>query len=222
MRMLFMKRRRVVSLNLSTGTYCDFITRIIGLGVHRMSSYVCIANVHMTIEAFRNKDFEHIVNNADIVTPDGMPLAKGLKMLYGLEQERVSGMDLMPDLIKESEKEGLSIYFLGSTIDVLEKIRERIYREHPQLKIAGFYSPPFRQLTKEEEIETIQSINLSGANIVFVALGCPKQETWMAKHKEKINAVMIGLGGAFPVYSGLQRRAPVIMQNYSLEWLFRL
>lgn len=217
-----MKKRRVVSLDLSTGPYQVFVEQIVLLGEQRTTSYVCVANVHMCIEVWQNPDFDSVVNNADIATPDGMPLAKSLKLLYGIDQERVAGMDLLPDLITEAEKRGLSLFFYGSTDEVLEKITARIGREHPGAKIAGAYSPPFRPLSDDEEQAIVKRINDSGANLVMVALGCPKQEMWMARHKGKINAVMVGVGGAFPVYAGTQDRAPQWMQQCSLEWLYRL
>lgn len=217
-----MKKNRLISIDISFGTYNRFTEKIVELAKTRRSSFVCVANVHMAMEAWRSIDFATVVNKADIVTPDGMPLVKSLNFLYGLEQERVAGMKLMPDLIAEAELRKLSIFFYGSTDDVLDKIIRRINSEHPDSNIVGTYSPPFRVLTEEEERALVEKINNSGANIVMVALGCPKQELWMARNKGKINAVMIGLGGAFPVYAGIQSRAPEWMQSYSLEWLYRL
>jgi N-acetylglucosaminyldiphosphoundecaprenol N-acetyl-beta-D-mannosaminyltransferase len=213
---------RTISLDLSTGSYRDFALEITRMARDNVSSYVCVANVHMCIEVWQNSDFATAVNGADIATPDGMPMVKSLKLLYGIDQERVAGMDLLPDLIAEAEKNDLSIFFYGSTDEVLRKISERIQREHPQVKVAGMLSPPFRVLSEKEEGEMVERINASGANMVMVALGCPKQELWMARHKGKINAVMLGVGGAFPVYAGVQTRAPEWMQKCSLEWLYRL
>jgi N-acetylglucosaminyldiphosphoundecaprenol N-acetyl-beta-D-mannosaminyltransferase len=217
-----MKKHRVISLDLTIGPYGAFLEEIVALAKKRVPSYVCVANVHMAIEAWRNSDFAAVVNNADIATPDGMPLAKSLHLLYGIKQERVAGMDLMPDLIAEAGLNGLSIFFFGSTDDILSKVTERVGREHPEVKVAGAYSPPFRSLSKEEEDDVIERLNDSAANIIMVALGCPKQEFWMARHKGKVNAVMVGVGGAFPVYAGMQKRAPKWMQKASLEWFFRL
>lgn len=217
-----MQRKKIINTNLNSGPYRQFLKMIISLAKEQRSSYVCVANVHMIIKAWQSPDFATVVNNANMITPDGMPLTKSLKILYGLEQERVAGMDLMPDLITESEMEGLSIFFYGSSDEVLDRISRKINTEHPELIIAGTYSPPFRILSEEEERIVTEGINNSGANIVMVALGCPNQELWMARHKGKINAVMIGLGGAFPVYAGIQPRAPKWMQFYSLEWLYRL
>ncbi|MEJ2200035.1 MAG: WecB/TagA/CpsF family glycosyltransferase [Desulfuromonadaceae bacterium] len=217
-----MNTRNVVSLDLSIGPYREFVDRIMALGKERVSSYVCVANVHMTIEAWRHADFASVVNGADLVTPDGMPLVKSLKLLHGIRQDRVAGMDLFPDLIAAAEKQGLSVFFYGSTEEVLERLLERVRCEHPALAIAGSYSPPFRPLSEEEDQTIVAGINASGAHLVMVALGCPKQEQWMAAHRGQIHAVMLGVGGAFPVYAGMQSRAPEWMQQYSLEWLYRL
>lgn len=216
------EKKRIVSIDVTQASYSYFISQIINLGRNLNSSYVCVANVHMVVEAYKNPEYASFINSADLVTPDGMPLVKALKLSYGLSQERVAGMDLFPDLLSEAEKQGQSIFLYGSTENVLQNISRRISSEHPTLKIAGIYSPPFRPLTDSESSEIVTLINSSGANLVFVSLGCPKQEIWMANHKGKINAVMIGVGGAFPVYSGLQKRAPVWMQKSSLEWFYRL
>ena len=216
------EKKKIISFGVSVGPYREFVEQIVALGLGRSSAYVCVANVHMVIEAWRDADFAGIVNGADIVTPDGMPLAKALKLLYGIAQNRVAGMDLMPSLFGEAELQGLSVFLYGSTDEVLTRVAARMRCDHPALNIAGIYSPPFRALAPEEDREVTNRINVSGANIVLVALGCPKQETWMVNHKGKINAVMVGVGGAFPVYAGLQKRAPQWMRRYSLEWFYRL
>jgi N-acetylglucosaminyldiphosphoundecaprenol N-acetyl-beta-D-mannosaminyltransferase len=217
-----MKNFKHINFKLSLGNYNLFIDEIINAASRKQSSYVCVANVHMYIEAYRNPSFNQIVENADIVTPDGMPLAKSLKWLYGIEQDRVAGMDLLPDVLKEAEKQGLGVFFYGGTDAMLAKTRDHISNAYPGITKIGYFSPPFRSLTLEEENAIIDQINSSGADIVFVVLGCPKQEKWMETMKGKINAVMIGIGAALPVMVGIQKRAPLWMQKSSLEWLYRL
>jgi len=211
-----------MGIDLSSGPYSEFIERIIDLGKTRTSSYVCMLNSHMTIEAHNDINFSAVVNGADIVAPDGMPLAKLFKLVHGIRQDRVAGMDLISDLIRAAECQGLSIYLYGATQEVLEKITDRLRRENPDLRVAGTCSPPFAPLTEQEEKATAESINDSGANIVLVALGCPKQEIWMARNRGKIDSVMVGVGGALPVYAGIQRRAPKWMQACCMEWFYRL
>jgi len=213
--------KKVISLNITTGSYFSFLERILGLGERKISSYVCIANVHMCIEAYDDNDFVGIVNNADLVTPDGMPLAKAIKLLYNEDQDRVAGMDLLPDLLKKAEQLGLSCYIYGGSAKMLSQSEQYIKDNYPLLR-CGYHSPPFRALTEQEKEEDVQRINDFDTHLVFVALGCPKQEHWMAEMKGKVNACMLGIGGALPVMIGMQERAPKWMQKASLEWLHRL
>lgn len=216
-----MKKNKIIKTLVSTGAYAEFIHEILELSKNTLSSYVCVSNVHMTIESYQSESFCSVVNSANITTPDGMPLAKAMKLLYGIDQDRVAGMDLMPDLMKVSEDRGLSIFLYGSTDDTLNKIVSKSKVEFPHL-ILNVYSPPFRKLTEEEKKDIIENINEINPDFVFVALGCPKQEKWMAEHKDKIKSCMIGLGGALEVYASVKNRAPKWMQDNSLEWLYRL
>ena len=217
-----MQVKWLISINISLGIYKKFIDEFLTLAKTRISSYVCVANVHMLIEAYKDNDFRKVVNGANIVTPDGMPLAKGLRFLYGIRQQRVAGMDILPDLLIEAEKQNLSVYFYGGTQEMLDRTKEFCKQRFPSLKIVGMYSPPFRELTGAETEKIIGQINNTQPHFIFVALGCPKQEKWMAAMKGKISACMLGIGGALPVMIGLQKRAPLWMQKYGLEWFFRL
>lgn len=213
-------RKKVLSLNISLITYDGALQYIVDLGKAKKPSYVCFANVHMTIEAQESKTFATQVNGADLVLPDGMPLVKTLKWFYGTQQDRVAGMDAFPDILKLAEQEGLRVFFFGTTNEVLTIIQNKAQKQFPNIQIAGAFSPPFEQSLNSNEY--IDMINHSGTNIVFVALGCPKQEKWMAENAHKINAVLLGVGGAFPIYADLAKRAPVFMRNAGLEWLYRL
>ena len=214
-------RKSFININITNATYQNILAHIVVLAQNKISSYVCTLNVHMVIEAYKDKVFANAVNNANLITIDGMPIVKAIQWLYGTKLERVAGMDLLPDLVSESEKHKLSIFFYGATTTVLNKINNKINLHFPNVR-ANFYSPPFRELSEKEEKEVVDLINKSGANMVFVALGCPKQEKWMNKMQGKINAVMIGLGGAFPVYAEIEKRAPRWMQKNGMEWFFRL
>ena len=213
-------KAQVLSLGLNLITYQDALACIISIGSGRKSSYVCFANVHMTIEAHWDKEFAAQVNAATMVVADGVPLMKSLRLLHRIKQERIAGMDVMPDLLQLSTSNRLKVFFFGSTAVQLEGIRKRAIEEMPELQIVGMLSPPFNEpLDKQIYFD---EINNSGAHLVFVSLGCPKQEKWMAKNSKKINACLLGVGGAFPVYSGQTTRAPKWMQKYALEWLYRL
>lgn len=216
-----MQKRKILSSFISLGSYDEFIDKIIKLSAARESSYVCVCNVHMLLEAKDSIDFNRILNNADIVTPDGMPIAKAIKYIYNIPQDRVAGMDLLPDLITKCSERKKKIFFYGSTQEVLDEIKLRINTECPNL-VVKFYSPPFRVLDNTEKKTIVDMINEFNADFTFVALGCPKQEKWMHEHLNKINSCMIGLGAAFEVYAGLSKRAPNWMQKHSLEWFFRL
>lgn len=217
-----LQKYKIIRSMISSGPYGAFIEQIMTLASQKRGSYVCVANVHMTIEAYRDKAFQAVVDNADIATPDGMPLAKAMRLLYGIAQDRVAGMDLMPDLLREAQKKGMSVYLYGSVDDTLKKIVGIAEKEFPGIDICGYYSPPFRTLEVEEKEQIIDTINAAEPNIIFVALGCPKQEKWMAEHQKLIHSCMIGLGGAFDVYAGNAKRAPSWMQKFSLEWVYRL
>ncbi|MDQ2719844.1 MAG: WecB/TagA/CpsF family glycosyltransferase [Bacteroidota bacterium] len=176
----------------------------------------------MFIEAYQDPAFQEITNSAEVVTPDGRPLLWGLKILKGINQNRVAGMDLLPDLLQEMEFKNITAFFYGGTQEMLDTTSIYIKTTYPKLKIAGLHSPPFDGKEDSSLNEIINKINNSFPCIVFVVLGCPKQEKWMNSMKDKIHTVMIGIGGALPVTIGMQKRAPLWMQNRGLEWLFRL
>lgn len=217
-----LQKNKIINFYIHSGLYTQFVNAVLELGRVRVSSYVCFGNVHMTIEAFEDSDFLSLVNNADIAAPDGIPIAKAMKTLYGLEQERIAGMDFMPDLMEHAEENKMSIFLYGSTEKVLEKIIEKSKKDFPTLNICGAYSPPFRVLKEEEKKLIIEKINSVNPNFVFVALGCPKQEKWMAENKGKINSCMLGFGAAFNIYSGTLSRAPLWVRKYYLEWIYRV
>ena len=215
-------KKRIISINVSYGSYTEFVTAIIQQAVQKVSCYVCLANVHMVLEAYQSLFFKKVINSAFLVAPDGMPVAKSFRLLHRRPQERVDGMSLLPVLLKEAEQHQLNVFFYGGTPAMLEKTTEYIAKTHPKLTLGGTYSPPFRDLTEIEMDEVAETITSSGASIIFVILGCPKQENWMHAMQGKVDAIMIGVGGALPVLVGLQKRAPLWMQINCLEWLYRL
>ncbi|HEV2353038.1 MAG TPA: WecB/TagA/CpsF family glycosyltransferase [Puia sp.] len=215
-------RYKHFSLRISVGPYHSFVDNILALAVARESSYVCVANVHMLVEAQLSIEYRKIIKDADIVTPDGMPLTKSLRLLNGVHQERVAGMDLLPDLLAGAQEAQLKVFFYGGQKSMLQKTELFIRKNYPKIQIAGLYSPPFRALSNGEMDEVADLIKRSGAQLVFVVLGCPKQEKWMSEMKGRIPAVMVGVGGALPVLIGDLKRAPRWMQRNSLEWLYRL
>lgn len=212
----------VVGAPVTALVFQDQIEEMLTRAKQRSNSFVCVANVHMLMEARCNKLLKAALRRADIVTPDGMPLVWMMKLLGHVIQDRVAGMDIFMAVCQRSMEEDIAIYLLGSTQQVLEQMRVRLKKDFPTLKVAGIESPPFRPLTENENIELIERINSSGAGITFVSLGCPKQECWMESNYDHVKSVMIGVGGVFPVYAGLQRYAPKLIRDMGLEWLYRL
>lgn len=215
-------RKKVLSLDISLIDYQNALTEIGDLAAKHQPAYACFANVHMTIETHKNNVFAKQVNQADFVFADGVPLRWALRWLYGIKQKRIAGMDFMESIVAWANKNHLKIFLYGSTDEVLVAIEKRISQEYTTDILAGSISPPFRKLSDKEEEAFIEQINQSGAGIVLVALGCPKQEAWMATHSHQIKAVCLGVGGAFPVFAKMQSRAPMFFQKYGLEWLYRL
>lgn len=212
----------VFGLGISLGTFGEHVEAITGLARAGRSAYVCCVNVHMCMEARKDPVFAAVVNGADLATADGMPILRSLNRFHGLDQGRVAGNDLMPAVMAAAEREGLAVFLHGGKEEVLEAIVRRAGHEYPRLRIAGTWSPPFRPLSSAEQEAEVQRIVDSGAQVVLVSLGCPRQERWMAAMKGRIPAVMIGVGGAFLLYAGVDSRAPTWMRNASLEWLYRL
>lgn len=188
----------------------------------RKSKVVCVANVHMLVEAYYHSELASVLENADMVTPDGMPLVWMMRLMGAPYQNRVAGMDILLSLCKSATARNIKIFFLGSQSTILEKMRTKLEHDFPNLQIVGMEPLPFRPLTPDEDDAIIQKINESGASLVLVSLGCPKQEYWMNQHKGKVHAVMIGLGGVFPVLAGIHKRAPFWIRDLGLEWFYRL
>lgn len=159
---------------------------------------------------------------ADLVTPDGAPVAWMLRRQGVTGQQRINGPDLMWRYCEQAARRNEAIYLYGSSADTLQRLQHRLLHALPGLRIVGAVSPPFRPLTDEELARDIEAINASGAGTVWVSLGCPKQELWMAAQRGRINAVMVGVGAAFDYHAGTIRRAPVWMQRFGLEWFHRL
>jgi N-acetylglucosaminyldiphosphoundecaprenol N-acetyl-beta-D-mannosaminyltransferase len=200
----------------------EVLWRIADWAAARESRYICICSVHSVVTAMRNGEYQRVLNEADMATPDGMPVAWMLRRLGFACQERINGPDLMWKYCERAAHGGEEIYLYGSTDATLTPLSERLRVVFPGLRIAGTYSPPFRALSKAEDQEMVDAINGSGAGVVFVGLGCPKQEKWMAAHRGRIRAVMIGVGAAFDYHAGTVKRAPLWMQRLGLEWLHRL
>ncbi len=183
-------------------------------------NYICVGNVHTTVTAHDDAHYHTVQKEAAFVLPDGKPLSVYSRKHGYAGAERVTGPDLMLALFARDN--GLSHYFYGSSEETLAMLREKLERQYPGLKIAGMVSPPFRPLSEKEDADAVHAINESGADIIWVGLGAPKQENWMYAHKGRVGGVMIGVGAGFDYHAGNIKRAPAWMQKLSLEWLYRL
>lgn len=184
--------------------------------------YICVSNVHTTVTAYENPDYLEIQNGGLMAIPDGGPLSTvGQKRGYK-NMERTTGPSLMGEIFKISVEKGYRHYFYGSKEETLELLKQKLTEHYQGIEIVGMYSPPFRPLTEEEDNVAVKHINETKPDFVWIGLGAPKQEKWMAAHQGKINGLMIGVGAGFDYYAENIKRAPLWMQKSNLEWLYRL
>jgi N-acetylglucosaminyldiphosphoundecaprenol N-acetyl-beta-D-mannosaminyltransferase len=189
---------------------------------HKNGQYFCFINIHVAMEAERNHEFKKVLKDSAGNFPDGMGVAWALKFLGNPFEGRVRGADFLLRFCFHAAEKGYKIFLYGNTEDTLDVLKAKLRSLFPKIKIVGSISPPFREITKEEDEDYICQINESGADIVFVSLGAPKQEQWMAKHQDRIKAVQLGVGAAFSFITGKVKEAPTWMQKSYLEWLYRL
>lgn len=212
----------IIGLKISLTDYSNAIGSVMLWSQNDKSCYICAANVHMLMEAHDSPGFARIVNEADLVTPDGVPLVWMMRLKGQRNQQRVYGPTLMLHVLAMAARENIPVGFYGGAPHVLDTLVERMKERFNGLNIVYSYSPPFRELSPQEKEEVVGNIDRSGVRILFVGLGCPKQEIWMAEHRGKVRAVMLGVGAAFDFHSGVKSQAPSWMQSLGLEWLFRL
>ena len=184
--------------------------------------YICVSNVHTTIISYEDPKYCIIQNSGIMALPDGGPLSSfGRK--HGHDNiDRVTGPDLMSEILKISTEQGYRHYFYGSTEVTLEKLNIRLQKNYPGIQITGMYSPPFRPVTMVEDEEIVNEINETNSDFVWIGIGAPKQERWMAIHQGKIKGLMIGVGAGFDYHAGNIKRAPKWMQRSNMEWFYRL
>ena len=213
---------KILETNINVTNMEDTISYITEHLEQLKGDYICVSNVHTTVMAYRDKAYRRVQNSAAMALPDGQPLSIVSRKRGFPQAKRVPGPDLMPAILDLSQKTGYRHYFYGSTEATLAALETALRRRYPKLQIAGMYSPPFRELTEQEDEEIIRRINESGADFVWVALGAPKQEWWMYEHRHKINALMLGVGAAFDFTAGTTKRSPRWMQKLCMEWVYRI
>ena len=186
------------------------------------SHVVCACNVHSVISAKADPELKLALSTADMRTPDGAPLAWLMRKIGWPDQQRINGPDLMWKLLSAAERLMVPVFLLGSTELILHQLEKKLLIAFPRLPLVGLVSPPFRPMTTKEDDELIAQISASGARLLFVGLGCPKQEKWMATHRQRLSMVIVGVGAAFDYHAGTLARAPIRWQRAGLEWLYRL
>jgi N-acetylglucosaminyldiphosphoundecaprenol N-acetyl-beta-D-mannosaminyltransferase len=187
------------------------------------NKYICVTGVHGIVESYRDEEIRKIHNNAGLVTPDGMPLV-WLGRLKGFHEiSRVYGPDLLLSVCDNQSFSSHKHFFYGSSNSTLKLLIENLKTKYPKIQIAGFYSPPYRKLSEEENKQVIEIINTAEPDFLWIGLSTPKQEKWMAEHLDDIpGPVMIGVGAAFDFHAGVKKQAPDWMQDIGLEWFYRL
>lgn len=215
-------RGLVVGVPVDVLTRAKVSSRIVSWARNRESRMVCFLNVHSAVHASSHECHRLALLAADIIAPDGAPVAWTLRYKGHPTQERVDGPGMMWQLCSDAMAANVKIGLYGSTPETLQALIDQLAVSFPQLEVAYAYSPPFRALTEDEDREVCRAIVASGVQVLFVGLGCPKQELWMARHRGLVPAVMLGVGAAFEFHAGTVQRAPQWLREHGLEWLHRL
>jgi N-acetylglucosaminyldiphosphoundecaprenol N-acetyl-beta-D-mannosaminyltransferase len=214
--------RSVLGARVDATSYEDASRRVVRWAHEGRTAYVCVAATHLIMEAYDSAALRRDVNGAHLVTPDGRPLVWALKALGARGASQVRGTDLMTHVVERAARENVPIGLYGGTPESLDTLVRVLENRYPGVRVTCSISPPFRPLTPEEDEAVTQEIVASGACILLVGIGCPKQEKWMVTHQERIGAVMLGVGAAFDFHAGRVRQAPRWMQTIGLEWVFRI
>ncbi len=216
-------KRSVFGVQISPTTYQEAVAAVLTAARRRSASAVSCFAVHALMTAADDPALCAKVNTFDMLTPDGQPVRWALNWLHGARLgDRVYGPELMLRLCAAAAEQGVSIYLYGGSPQVAQQLPQQLRQRFPGLEIAGSESPPYRPLTAEEDQALVQRIRASGAGIVFIGLGCPKQDLFAYEHRERLELVQVCVGAAFDFHAGAKAMAPPWMQRYGLEWLFRL
>ena len=212
----------VLNVIVNETNYADATGLIGSWAKAKESRAVYATGAHGVIEAYDILEFRQILNRADLITPDGMPLVWLLRLKGVRDQQRVYGPTLMLHVLEMAEKETIPVGLYGGESSTLKLLVDRMKAIFPKLQVDYAFSPPFHPLSKAEVEQIRSEIIQSGVRILFVGLGCPRQERWIDAQRGLIPAVMIGIGAAFDFHAGKKPQAPIWLQKIGLEWLFRL
>ncbi|MCR5747664.1 MAG: WecB/TagA/CpsF family glycosyltransferase [Lachnospiraceae bacterium] len=213
--MVFGVRYAVTDLDEAAKGFVKGITALSG-------KYICFSNVHTLVTAIENRVYRKALNGAAVTFPDGEPVAGRLRARGNARARRIAGPDFMKKVLQETSDGSVKHFFYGSTKHTLKRLVKKIKMEYPNISIVGAVSPPFRNLSEKEDHKVREKINNSGADIIWIGLGAPNQELFMALHAGLYGGVMLGVGAAFDFLSGTKKRAPVLMRKLHMEWLHRM
>lgn len=217
-----MMKNKILDINIATYSFSETTELIVDWSKKKQNKYVCICNTHSLVTSKDSIQFKKALDKADLCTADGMPLVWASKVNGYKEQQRVDGPNLMLELCGKSVGNDLKIFLYGSTHENLKKLKCNLESQFKGIDIVGLLSPPFRDENPKLDSEDLKIIRESEANLIFVALGCPKQELWMSRNHKEVNGVMIGVGAAFDFINGNLTRPPLWIQKIGMEWLHRL
>ena len=217
------RKHDVFGVQVSATTYEQAVEAILTAAEQGQPAAVSLHAAHAVVTASDDPLLREKVNRFQMVAPDGQPVRWALNWLYGARlKDRVYGPELTLRLCRAAAERGVSIYLYGSSPEVIDALSRNLVALFPGLVIAGAEAPPFRALSPEEDARMVERINASGAGLVFIGLGCPKQDHFAADHADRIQGVQVCVGAAFDFHAGNKRTAPEWMQRRGLEWLFRL
>ena len=213
---------RVLGTFIDAGSWSEVINALLAWAAARKHGAVCLCNVHSAVTALDDQALANALGSSEMVLPDGAPIAWTMRRKGFQHQSRIAGPDLMERLCEAAAERGVSVFLFGSKPETLRQMEAQLRNRLPKLDIRGSLSPRFGEWTQEEENDFAETINASGADLVFVGLGCPKQEIWMSRNKPHIHGILLGVGAAFDFHAGTLSRAPQVYQRLGMEWLHRL
>lgn len=221
--MHLLPKYNLLGIDYTASDYENISNVIIDKAIQKHSFGVSALAVHGLIESYNNPELKKMVNLIELIVPDGQPIKWSLNYFYRTKlKDRVYGPTLTWEVLKKANEHNLKVFLYGSTLNTLTLLQEKIFIHFPNINLVGFHVDRFRNASKEEDEQDIYHINQSGANLILVGRGCPRQEIWVADHLGKINGVMMAVGAAFDFHANTIKQAPGWMQKNGLEWLYRL
>jgi len=213
---------RIINYLINNISLSNLLNRVLNWKKDKRTHYICISSVHGCIESFKDKRFKQAHNSADLALPDGRPIYWALKLLGAKNAEHLPGYYVTEKICEIAYKKKIKIGFYGSTNENLKKIKINLKKKYKKLRIEYIFSPPFRKMSKLEDKKIVSEINKSKVDILFVCLGCPKQELWMYEHRNKLKCTMLGIGAVADFLSGNKILPNKFFEYLGLAWLIRL